>query len=116
MTIVQRVDHPAEDIEELIVGGVLGDFRSVGGVLLLPVDLPELEEWIPFVKGLPQRLEILFWIAIAHAGSIFAPLRKVVPQFGHIRPLRRRAAMGGLHRLQARRDSPRRWPWASSFP
>src|SRR5262245_24724359 len=68
MPIVQRVDHPAEDIEELIVGGVLGDFRSVGGVLLLPVDLPELEEGIPFVKGLPQRLEIPFRIAIAHAG------------------------------------------------
>src|SRR5262245_37053540 len=68
MPVVQRVDHPAKNIEKLIVGGVLGDFRSVGRILLLPVDLPEFEEWIPFVKGLPQRLEILFRIAIAHAG------------------------------------------------
>src|SRR5262249_56597268 len=68
MPVIQRVEHPAEDIEELIVGGVLSDFRSVGGVLLFPVDFPELEKWIPFVEGLPQRLEILFRIAIAHGG------------------------------------------------
>src|SRR5262245_54598676 len=118
MPVIQRVEHPAEDIEELIVRGVLCDSWSVGGVLLFPVDLPELEEWIPFVEGLPRALEILFGIAIAHGGVDLCITRQRSPQLGNICPLHRRGAMGGegLHRSRARRDSPRRRMWAKSFP
>ena len=66
MPVIQRVEHPAEDIEELVVTGLTCDPGPVGVVLLLPVDLPQLEKWIPVVKGLPQLLEILLGIAIAH--------------------------------------------------
>ena len=65
MTVIQRVEHLAHDIEELVIAGFTRDLRSVDVVLLSPVDLSQLEEGIPVVKGLPQLLEILFGIANA---------------------------------------------------
>src|ERR1700730_6995625 len=69
MAVIQRVEHLTEDIEELIITGVLCDLGSIGVILLFPVDIPQLEKWIPVVKGLPQLFEILFRVAIDH-GSV----------------------------------------------
>ena len=69
MPIIQRVEHLAKNIEELIIAGFTRDLRPMDVVLLSPVDLSQLEEGIPVVKGLPQLLEILFGIANDHGGS-----------------------------------------------
>jgi hypothetical protein len=66
MSVIQRVEHLAENIEEFLVGGPAGDLGAVGVILLFPVDIPQLEKWIPVVKGLPQLFEILFRVAIRH--------------------------------------------------
>jgi hypothetical protein len=63
MPIIQRIEHLAEDIEKVVVTGILCDFRSVRVVLLLPVDMPQLEKWISVVEGIPQGFEILFRVA-----------------------------------------------------
>jgi hypothetical protein len=67
--VIQRVEHLAEDIEEFIVTGLPCDFGSVGIILLVPVDIPQFEKWIPVAKGLPELFEILFRVAIDH-GSV----------------------------------------------
>ena len=69
MPVIQWVEHLAKNIEELIITGFARDLRSVDVVLLSPVDLSQLEEGIPVVKGLPQLLEILFRIANDHGGA-----------------------------------------------
>lgn len=66
MPVMQRGEHLAENIEELIVTGLPRDFWSVGVILLFPVDIPQLEKWIPVVEGLPQLFEILFRVANDH--------------------------------------------------
>src|ERR1700730_2629393 len=53
MPVMQRGKHLAEDIEELIITGPPCDFWSVDFILLFPVDIPQLEKWIPVVEGLP---------------------------------------------------------------
>jgi hypothetical protein len=78
MPVIQRVEHLAEDIEEFIVTGLPCDFGSVGVILLVPVNIPQFEKWIPVAKGLPELFEILFRVAIDH-GSVdlsSAPLRE----------------------------------------
>src|SRR5258708_6801610 len=67
--VIQRIEHPAEDIEELIITGLSRDFGPIGVILIFPVDIPQLEKWIPVVKGLPQLFEILFRVANDH-GSV----------------------------------------------
>jgi hypothetical protein len=69
MPVMQRGEHLAENIEELIITGLPCDFWSVDVILLFPVDIPQLEKWIPVVEGLPQLFEILFRVATLH-GSI----------------------------------------------
>lgn len=69
MPVIQRIEHQAEDIEQLIITRLPRDFGSVGFILLFPVDTPQFEKWIPVVKGLPQVFEILFRVRNDH-GSI----------------------------------------------
>src|SRR5687767_11651746 len=67
MTIIQRREHPAKNIEKVIITGLARDSGSVSFILLFPVDLPYFEKWIPVVKRLPKLFEILFGVAIEHA-------------------------------------------------
>src|SRR5271170_5833872 len=69
MPVMQRGEHLAENIEELIITGLLCDSRSVGVILFFPVDIPQFEKWISVVEGLPQLLEIIFRVANDH-GSV----------------------------------------------
>jgi hypothetical protein len=41
-------------------------------MLLFPIDVPQLEKWVSFVKGLPQDLKILFRVANAHDNDLNA--------------------------------------------
>jgi hypothetical protein len=66
MPVIQRTEHPAEDIEEFVVAGLACDSGSVGVMLPFPIDIPQLEKWVPFVEGLPQDFKILFRVADAH--------------------------------------------------
>jgi hypothetical protein len=68
MPVIQRLEHLAKNIEKLSITGFTRDLRSVHVVLLLPVDISQLEEGIPTVKGLSQLLEILLGIANKHGG------------------------------------------------
>jgi hypothetical protein len=36
-------------------------------MLPFPIDIPQLEKWVSFVKGFPQDFEILFRVANTHA-------------------------------------------------
>jgi hypothetical protein len=63
MPVMQRGEHLAEHIEELIITGLPCDSWSAGVILFFPVDVPQLEKWIPVVEGLPQLSEILFRVA-----------------------------------------------------
>ena len=69
MPVIQRVEHLAEDIKKVVVAGLLCNFWSVRVVLLFPVDMPQLEKWISVVERIPQRFEILFWVA-NHDGDL----------------------------------------------
>jgi len=53
MPIVQRGQHVAKNIEELIFAGIRRNFWSEDVVLFFPINIPQLEEWIPVKKGLP---------------------------------------------------------------
>jgi hypothetical protein len=41
-------------------------------MLLFPIDIPQSEKWVSFVKGLPQDFKILFRVANAHANDLNA--------------------------------------------
>src|SRR6478609_6366531 len=41
-------------------------------MLIFPIDVPQLEKWVSFVKGLPQDLKILFRVTNAHANDLNA--------------------------------------------
>ncbi|MGC1610652.1 MAG: hypothetical protein WA801_13715, partial [Pseudolabrys sp.] len=69
MPVIQRGEHLAENIEELIIAGLPCDFWSVDIILFFPVDIPQLEKWISIVEGLPQLFEILFRVTNDH-GSV----------------------------------------------
>jgi hypothetical protein len=69
MPVMQRGEHLAENIEELIITDLPCDFWSVGVILFFPVDISQFEKWIPVVEGLPQLFEILFRVANDH-GSV----------------------------------------------
>ena len=69
MPVMQRGEHLAENIEELIITDLPCDFWSVGVILFFPVDIPQFEKWISVVEGLPQLFEILFRVANDH-GSV----------------------------------------------
>ena len=69
MAVIQRLEHLAADIEELIITSLRCDFGSVGNVLLLPIDIPQFEKWLPVVEGLPQLFEILFRVANDHSSD-----------------------------------------------
>ena len=66
MPVTQRGEHLAENIEEFIVTGLPCDFWSVDVILFFPVDIPQLEKWLPVVEGLPQLFEILFRVTNDH--------------------------------------------------
>src|SRR5450631_857634 len=68
MPVMQRGEHLAENIEELMITGLPCDFWSVDVILFFPVDIPQLEKWIPVVEGLPQLFEILFGVTNLHGG------------------------------------------------
>jgi hypothetical protein len=53
MPVIQRVKHPAQNIEEFIIAGLIRHFRSIGSILLVPIDTPQPEERVSLVKGLP---------------------------------------------------------------
>src|SRR5580765_5692872 len=72
MPVVQRCEHPAQNLEQLIITGLARDPGSISFILFLPVDIPYFEEWIPVVKGLPKLFEILFGVAIEHAISLWS--------------------------------------------
>ena len=63
VTVIQRIEHPTQDIEQLFIAGLGRDLWSVDLVLLIPVDVPQFEEWVPVVERLPQRFEILLRVA-----------------------------------------------------
>ena len=69
MPVMQRGEHLAENIEELIITGLPCDFWSVGVILFFPIDIPQFEKWIPVVEGLPQLFEVLCRVANDH-GSV----------------------------------------------
>ena len=50
MPVIQRVEHPAQNIEELIIAGLIRHFRSIGSVLLIPIDTPQPEERVSLLK------------------------------------------------------------------
>jgi hypothetical protein len=58
--VIQWFEHPAEDIEQVLLTRRCRNHRTVPIVLLLPVDISDLKERIPFVKRLPQFFEIRF--------------------------------------------------------
>ncbi len=66
MPVIQRTEHLTEDIEELIIAGLICNFGSVGVILLFPIDIPQFEKWVSVVEGLPQKFEILFRVANVH--------------------------------------------------
>jgi hypothetical protein len=66
MTVIQRVDHPAKNVEELFVSSFFRRFGPEGVVLLFPIDLPQFEKRISSVEGVPQDFEILFRVAVGH--------------------------------------------------
>jgi hypothetical protein len=72
MAIIQRVEHLAEYVEKLVIGGQRGNSGSVDLVLLFPVDISQLEKWIPIMKGFPQFFEIEFRVPAdsLHKGHI----------------------------------------------
>src|SRR5688500_12197968 len=72
MPIVQRPEHLAKNIEQLIITGLARDFSSVRFILLLPVDIPFFEKWLSVGKGLPQLFSLLFGVVIEHAISLFS--------------------------------------------
>ena len=72
MTIIQRLAHLAENMEQVLVTGPSDDPWSVFVVLLLPVDASQLEEGIPVVKGFPELIESLFRVANDHGVPLLA--------------------------------------------
>jgi hypothetical protein len=74
MPIIQRREHQAKNIEQLIITCLARDLSSVSFILLLPVDIPYFEKWITVVKGLPKLFEILFGVAIEHARPLLCLL------------------------------------------
>src|SRR6478609_7473971 len=62
MTVIQRIEHPTQDIEQLLIAGLRRYLRSVSVVLLIPVNIPQFEEWVSVVECLPQHLEILLGV------------------------------------------------------
>ena len=57
-------------------------------MLLFPIDVPQLEKWISFVKGLPQDLKILFRVANTHPNDLNAAASLSVDGWWDIRTLR----------------------------
>ena len=72
MPVIQRLEHLAKNIEQFIITGLARDSGPVSFILLLPIDIPYFEKWIPVVKGLPKLFEILFGVAIEHAISLWS--------------------------------------------
>src|ERR1700730_1380653 len=66
MPVMQRGEHLAENIEEVIITGLRCDFWPVGVILLFPVDIPQFEKWISILEDLPQLFQILFSVANDH--------------------------------------------------
>ena len=69
MPVIQRIEHPAEDIEQLVIPGFICDFGSVDVILVFPVDIPQFEKWVSVAEGVPQEFEILFRVASGHQGA-----------------------------------------------
>ena len=77
MPVIQRAEHPAEDIEEPTLAGVFCDFWPVGLILPFPVHMPQFEKRISFVERIPQEFEIPFRVSNGHGAvtlNVAAPL------------------------------------------
>jgi hypothetical protein len=61
-------------------------------MLLFPIDFPQLEKRVTFVKDLPQDLKILFRVANAHSNDLLQQRRRVWTASGTIEPLGRSKA------------------------
>src|SRR6267142_3498100 len=57
-------------------------------MLLFPIDVPQLEKWVSFVKGLPQDLKILFGVANTHANDLNAAAPLSLDSWWDIRTVR----------------------------
>ena len=58
VTVLEGLEHFAQQGVELLVRGVLADPWTILVVLSLPVDLAQLKEGIPLVKDCPKRIEV----------------------------------------------------------
>jgi len=67
-------------------------------MLLFPIDVPQLEKWVSFVKGLPQDLKILFRVANAHANDLNAATPLSLDGWWDFRPLGRSKARSAVFR------------------
>ena len=77
MPVIQRAEHPAEDIEKLTFAGLVCDFRPVGLIPLFPVDMPQVKKRISVVERLPQEFKIPFRVSNGHGTvglDLVAPL------------------------------------------
>ena len=91
-------------------------------MLLFPIDVPQLEKWVSFVKGLPQDLKILFRVANAHANDLNAAAPLSLDGWWEIRtvrskqgkkcsfPVRARDPAPALQGVQSRQAGLRRFP------
>src|SRR6478672_11876825 len=80
MPVIQRPEHPAEDIEELTFAGLVCDFRPVGLILLFPVHMPQFKKRISVVERLPQEFKIPFRVSNNHGAvspDLAAPLSPI---------------------------------------
>ena len=66
MSIIQRTEHVAEDFEEFIIGGLIGDLGFVDFELLFPVHFPQFEKWVTVEESLPQEVESFDGVANDH--------------------------------------------------
>src|SRR5258706_2641661 len=91
-------------------------------MLLFPIDVPQLEKWVSFVKGLPQDLKILFRVANAHANDLNAAAPLSLDGWWDIRtvrskqskkcrfPVRGRDRAPALQGVRSRQAGLRRFP------
>src|SRR6478672_6550071 len=91
-------------------------------MLLFPIDVPQLEKWVSFVKGLPQDLKILYRVANAHANDLNAVAPLSLDGWWDIRtlrskqskkcrfPVRGRDRAPALQGVQSRQAGLRRFP------
>ena len=66
MSIIQRTEHVAEDFEQLVIVGLIGDLGFVDFELLFPVYFPQFEKRVMVKESLPQDVKCCDGIANDH--------------------------------------------------